>query len=285
MAYLSSFDLARIGVSTLSLSTAGKSDISINLSSFKYPNTYSGLTQNITVFNHVVAGDWVGVGPFAEFQLAGIPSDGLLEAIKFRLQSLATSATWTSPSSINVSINTTTWLVTFAYASSLTAVTFGNTETRRLFGFSGAFSGSSTSVTGSDVPKYIIVPTVDGASSATAIFEEGALSSAAYSGGGRGYSLSRSTNKRMRDWTQQYEPKTRTFRKFAAGIPNEFTYQDLFESNRAGYPFGVYGAFGENVYEAYVFRGGSEAFHAVPATPGNANQFHIPFKAYAVGRA
>lgn len=281
MAYFASFDMTRIGASTLMLSTAGKPDVTLNLTTLSWPNAYTTTTR---VFNHAVALNMPSLGPYSEEFPLQSSADTFLNAVQFYLRALASTATWTSPSSITLSLNTTTWLLTFSYSASFTAITFGNTETRRLFGFSGAFSGSSASVTGSDVPKYIIVPDVDGASSATPVLEEGTVSSSAYSGGGRGYALSRSTNRRMRKWTQQYEPKGKTFRKFALSIPNEFTYQHLFEQGRAGYPFGVYGGFGENVYEAYVFRAGQESFHATPATPGNPNQFHIPFDAYALGR-
>lgn len=282
MAYFSSFDTAQIGASTLTLSTSGKSNISIDLAFFAWPNQFG---TNVSVFNHVVASDWTGMGPFQEYPLYSMPSDSFCDAVETMLRSLATTATWTNPNSINVLLNTTTWLCSFTYSNSLTAITFGNTETRRLFGFSGNFSGSATSVTGTEVPKYIIVPTVNGASSTTPVFEQESISSFAYSGAGRPYALSRSTNQRMRTWVQQYETKARTFRRSAAAAPNEFTFQHLFENCRARYPFGVYGGFGSNNYEAYILRAGSESFHPYPASPGNSNQFHIPFEAYAMARS
>ena len=182
MAYLASFDLAQIGASTLLLSTSGHADIGVDLSSFAYPNVYSeAFTTPCTVFNHVVAGDWPGFGPDPdERPLQSFPGDSLLDALGSRFQALATTATWSSPSSLVITLNPATWRITFAYANSFTAIAFGNTETRRIFGFSGDFSGSSASVTGGELPKYIIVPEVDGASSATPVIEEGAISSAAY---------------------------------------------------------------------------------------------------------
>lgn len=283
MAYFSSFDTTKIGASTLTLSTSGKSNISVTIASMQSPVSL-GETANNTVFNHVVSRDWVGVDSEYNAPLQYY-SYSFLYAIQFYLQAAATTASWTSPSTLTLALNTTTWLLTFSYPSALTGITFGNTETRRLFGFAGNFSGSSTGVSGSEVPKYIIVPTIDGASMATPIFEQDADSSAAYSGGGRFYGVSRSGGKRMRDWTQQFQSKASTFRRFAAAAPNEFTFQDLFEHCRTGYPFGVYAGFGDNQYEAYAFRDGSDSFHPTPATPGNADQFHIPFRAYALGRS
>jgi hypothetical protein len=281
MAYFSSFDVSQIGASTLTLSTSGKSDIVLDIASMKSPVSL-GETEFDTVFNHVVSKDWVSFGPNSDYPLSTI-SYSFMFAVQFRLRALATAASWTSPSSIALSINTTTWHLSIAYPTLLTAITFGNTETRRLFGFTGNFSGSSASRTGTEVPKYIIVPEVDGASSATHVYEQDDVSSSAYSGGGRGYAISRGSNPRMRDWTQQYETKAKTFRKFAAAAPAEFTYQQMFEQCRSGYPFGVYGGFGEEQYQAYALRGGGDSFVARPATPGNADQFHIPFKAYALG--
>ena len=284
MAYFSSFDVSKIGASTLTLSTSGESNIVLNIATMLSPESL-GATPYNSVFNHVVSREWGGLGPFGNFtQPIYYASYSFLFSVQSYLRALATTATWTNPNSITLSLNTTTWHLTFAYSNSFTAINFGNTETRRLFGFSGNFSGSSASVTGSELPKYIIVPEIDGASSATPVFEEGSVSSVAHSGGGRSYSLSRSTTSRSREWVQQYETKVKTFRPFAAAAPNEFTYQHLFEHCRAGYPFGVYGGFGENVYEAYVFRSGAESFRANPATPGNADQFHVPFKAYALAR-
>jgi hypothetical protein len=281
MAYFSSFDVTQIGASTITLSTAGKSSIAVNIASLTSPVSL-GETAFDHVFNHVVSRDWAGFGPNNDFQLLTSCSYSFMFAVQLYLRSAASLASWTSPNSIALSINTTTWHMTIAYPTALTAITFGNTETRRLFGFSGNFAGSSASVTGSEVPKYIIVPEVDGASSATHVYEQDDVSSVAYSAGGRGYSMSRGSNPHLRDWTQQYETKAKTFRKFAAAAPNETTYQLLFENCRLGYPFGVYGGFGEEQYQAYILRSGGEAFSAKPATPGNANQFHIPFKAYAM---
>jgi len=280
MAYFSSFDVSRIGASTITLSTPGESNISVNIATMKSPVSLGETAYN-TVFNHVVSRDWPGFGPDLDFPLL-FKSYSFMVAVQLYLRSAASTATWTSPNSIALSINTTTWHLTIAYPTGLTAITFGNTETRRLFGFGGNFSGSSSSVTGSEVPKYILVPDCDGASSASHIYEQEAISSSAYSGGGRGYALSRGSNKRMRDWTQQYEPKARTFRKAAAAVPDEFTFEQLFENCRAGHPFGVYGGFGEEQYQAYILRNGGESFRANPATPGNSNQFHIPFKTYAM---
>jgi hypothetical protein len=281
MAYLASFDIHDIGGGTITLSTAGESDISVNLNTYDAANWFGTLT---TKFNHVLNSGYDSFDLFAQNKLLTLPTLGLLDQLTLEFRAAATTATWSSPSSINISINTTTWLVTFSYAGSFTAIQFGNTETRRLFGFAGNFSGSSASVTGSDVPKYILVPDVDGASNATPVYELGATSSAAYSGGGRPYGLTRSSSKTQRDWVQQYETKGKVFRPFALSIPNEFTWQHFFEQGRAGTPWAVYGGFGDDQFEAYAFRAGDEAFHPYPATPGNANQFHIPFRTYALGR-
>lgn len=281
MAYLASFDLDTIGAGLVTLSTSGKSDIAVNLSTWDQPNYFGTAT---TKFNHVIGHlNAPALGSFYEITMPAMPALGLLASLTFAFRDAADTATWTDPNSIFLSIDTTTWLVSFFYSGNLTGITFGNTETRRLFGFSGNFSGSSATVTGTQVPKYIIVPVVDGASSATPRYEQGSVGSAAYSGTGRPYSVARSSSVKLRDWTQQYETKGKTFRQFSLAIPDEFTWQHFFEQGRAGLPFGVYGGFGNSQYEAYLFRAGSESFHPYPAVPGSSNQFHIPFRTYALG--
>lgn len=282
MAYFASFDTVRGGAGTVTLATPGKTSIVINLTTFW---TESGAVK--TTFNHWVNAAFSTFGPYGELPLKGVlPSQSFLSAIQTTAQAQATTLAWASPGTISVGFNTTTWRVTFAYPTGFSAINFSNTETRRLFGFAGNFSGASSSVVGTETPKYVIIPTINGASSASIIYEDDATSSNASSAGGRPYGLSRSGTMRRREWVQQYESKARTYRMFAAAPPNEFTYQHLFEACRTGLPFGVYEGFdpGENPLHAYQFRPNAESFRAKPATPGNANQFHIPFDTFAIGR-
>lgn len=281
MAYAATVDVSDVahGFSTVALSRSGSSTISVNVATLS--TTSGGIVK--TWFNHAISSGTYSVYGKPDVAtsspaLTDLASSSLPVALRNALVTAATTASWPSPSNINVQFSNTTMRYTFSHSGALTAVTFGNVKTRSLFGFGGNFSGSSASVVGDDLPDFIVEPTVDGASDVSPDYEPEAISNAAYSGGGRHYGMSRFDQPIYRDWVQKFETKGQTFRMFRSGL---YTLQDLFESCRSGKPFAVLNGFIDGDINAFYLR--EPEFAPVRASDGNDAQYHVPFKCVYAG--
>lgn len=282
MMYAASFDLRKLLPGAIELTRDGVyPSITLNLNTLTAVNAY--LTQT-SVFNFIVRGadaDLRGFDYERSDLLAAMSVSNFHNTVGVALRSLAADAGWPNPTNISCAFDVTTRLVTFTYTSELlTGITFGSFMAYRLFGFAGDWTGSADTAAGTDLPWSVIVPLLDGQSMLTPVYESDPVAKSAFSATGRTYGIARTGTVRRRSWVQQYETLARTFRKWAPSAPDEFTYQGLFESCRAGLPFGVVTPDGD--VEAYSFDDGADAFHPKAATIGNADQFHIPFNVIAL---
>lgn len=282
MAYYCSFDARDLPSGTVTLTKSGGGSISLT------PRAVNGTNANntaTTFFNFVLTNRWLGFDVGRTLHLSTLASLTFFEQAMLTLRVTAGVAGWSSPETLDVIFNPATRRARVSYPGGLTAVTFSNDSMRRLFGFAANFSGSATTVTGGELPTYIIEPTIDGASSASPVYEDEPLCNLAYSANGRSFSLGRTVCPMFRDWVQQYETPTKVFKRFAlVDAPDQFTYQDLFTTCRTRLPFAVFDGFSDAVYSAYAFADGEDAFVPLPATPGSADQFHVAFKTLALAR-
>lgn len=279
--YFGSFDLSRISPGSIELGTTGFPNIQLNLATLTYINGY--LTYP-SVFNHVITCNFLGLDRERTLLLGKMPFVTFYVAAAQALRTLATDAGWTNPTAITFGFNASTRKPTLAYSEGFTVISFSNAVGRRLFGLAANYSGPSvTSVTADQAASHTLAATLTGPSSMTPLLEDEPMSSMAYSGGGRVYALSRTGTVTRAQWIQQYEPQAKTFRRYAGAAPDEYTFQNLFEDCRAGTPFCTYDTDGSGVRDAWVFEAGQECFHPQAATPGNADQFHIPFNVIAMG--
>lgn len=282
-AYCSSFDAHAYGFGTIQLSRSGSSSISVNIGTLTALNANGRLVH---VFNHVVGSTAMisqnkGNPWFAYLspELAEFSANPFPDIIQALLRVAAASAGWPNSTSITVTFDLTSLRYTIAYQTALSAITFGNANTRALFGFASNFSGSSASVTGALLPDFIVEATLPGVSFATQNYETEAMANAAVSGSGRNYGMSRIDTWICRDWTQQFEPDSKVHRLSSGGA---FTYQELFETCRAKYPFGVIDGFGDTTHRREAFYLKDEAFSTERILDGD-EACHVPFRAVVAG--
>lgn len=279
MAYYATFDARDLPSGDITLTKSGGGSITVTPRLLNNFNAYSAQT---TFFNYLLSNTWHGFDLAGTSHLKALTQYTFFEALMLNLRVAASFVGWPSPTTIDVIFNPATRRVTVSYPTGITNITFANAGLRRLFGFASDFSGSSTSVAGTQLPTYIVEPTIDGASSASIVFERAPVSSLAYSATGRSYSVARTVAPMYRSWVQQYETRAKVFQRFAAGAPSEYTYQDLFEDCRTRLPFAVYEGFNDSTYSAYAFEKNEDSFRPMPAVPGSADQFHIQFRTLAL---
>lgn len=283
--YQASIDVAdpRFGLGTIAIATAGKTTISINISTLT-ADAFEG-DGTCTTFNH----NYVGLGQclgedrsgstwmrqsFSELSLAAKVLQGL--------QGAALAAGWASDADdISFGFNPSSLIYDIDYSAVIT-VTFGNNETARLFGFSTlSHTGAATYL--SDITPYgIIRPVLSAVSSPTPNFEPEGIASQAISSSAAISGISRSIAPIYRDWVQQYETKEKTLRLQALAA-HPFTHQELFEISRTNLPFVVVDGFGDGLDEVFFFRGEGSNWRCERASDGNDAQFHISYKAVVAG--
>lgn len=279
--YFAGFDVSALtSLGTITLSTAGKSDVVITLSSV---TDTAGDSSTTSLFCHPLAfasGTSQGSGGASVLQEWSAVS--YATALQTDLQAEATAQSWTSPSNINVTSSAATGLYTIAYSTANFDIAWSAAAGRNFLGYSGDVSGA-TSHAGDQTPTYVIAPTLTDVSDPTTNYEPMGVGSRAIADDGSGFGIARTESPLYRDWVQQFETKAKTLR-LSAATAHPWTFQHLFEHCRTVYPFYVTSSFnaGSN-YESFVLREDGAFFKPERATPGNDAQFHIPFRAHVVG--
>lgn len=283
--YQASVDVSdpRFGLGTLSIATAGKTTISINVSALT-ANTFEG-GGTCTIFNHNYIGLGYCVGEDRSGSLwmrQGFCELSLASRTQSTLRSAAIAAGWsTDAESLGFGLNPTTLIYDIDYTANIT-VTFGNAETARLFGFSELSHTGALQYLSDIVPYGIIRPVLTAVSSPTPNFEPEGIASQAISSSAAVSGLSRSIAPIYRDWVQQYETKEKTMRLQALAA-HPFTHQELFEISRTSLPFVVVDGFGDGLDEVFFFRGEGSNWRCERASDGNDAQFHVSYKAVVAG--
>lgn len=291
--YLATFDVtdSTHGFGSVTLSTAGEPDAVLNIATL---GAFNGFTnRNVTAWNHY---------PVALTNLRGEDQDantgiyhsapiwGFGERVRDTLRAAATTATWTNPSTVNVAFSLTTLRYTFSYTQApLTAVTFSNAATRALFGFASNFSGSSTSVVGTQTPRFCLEPTMRAVSPGNDPLnvDPDDITPNAATVTGQRWGLRRTTHPLLRTWTQEFETYAKTIR-LAASSAHPFTFQELFEACRTSLPFIVVDGWGDGRNEGFYFtEDGAHFSNSACIRAGgdmDGAMFHIRFNTIVAGR-
>lgn len=243
MLYVAGMDVANLALGTVTLGTAGKSDVVINLSSvvgvtsdiavtsskfFLLPlgSALSYYPQNTPGSVAETMTDWSKV-PFAR-------------ELRSRIRTAMTSASWTSPSGFDITYSHSANLFTWSYPSANFTITFSASAGARLFGY-GAPKSGATSYLADYTPYYVIAPSLARVSDATPNYEPGGIGSHVVPDAGYhvGYGVSRLYSPLYREWVQQFETREKSER-LAAVTAHPYTFQQLFEDCRGHMPFLVY---------------------------------------------
>ncbi len=287
MLYLAAFDVVEAnsfyGFGTLTVSTAGESDVVVTLGSVTATSVDGDAGATTFWTWDDATASCVDQSPHAQTRFGSFAAITWAAALEDALQAAATAAGWAAkvPS---VSLSTTTGFYTFTVATVNSAWAWSTANGRALFGFSGN-SSSAASHVGTRTPLYAINPSLPSVSDPSLNYEPDAIGNRVASDNGAGFGLARRVSPLYRDWRQEYETKEKTMRLQAAST-HPFTFQHLFEHCRGVYPFAVYdGGFHETESTAEVFTFREEGIPFVPerATPGNDAQLHVPFRCVVEG--
>lgn len=292
MLYVAGFDVSKIDrtlgtLGTLTVSTAGKPDLVLNLADVRGLTRLSASSAKFWHWSYqVLAGLYIRAKdtPSVVYRRDDFSWKSWENALSEALAALATSAGWTSPGTLQFSMSLSTGLVTASYTTTF-ALTWSTALGRQLCGFDNDKSGAA-SYAGTVVPLFVIEPglrRISGAARTT--FAAGRASSVRADNGG-GFSIKRGTVALRRKWVQQFIPLEKVEHD-AALSTHPWTMQDLIEHCPGGYPFIVHdGGFGITADEAFSFTTeGSDFDHKATGTDGVyiAKQ-HTEFDCYVEGR-
>jgi hypothetical protein len=259
LSYLASFDIvdSRHSFGTVRFVKFPVGEFTLDITT-DVANGVNLVGDAIRVFNHYPTGLTSAVAEDAEASTglgitAAVQSWGTL--FQQRMQQAAQAAVWGSFGTLTCTYNVATQRYTFTYGGSpIVTIEFSTTATARLFGFSGNFSGSSNSISGTLTPSFVIVPslravTTEGTDGPN--YEPTNISMQAVSEYGSVFGLTRAAAPLLRDWTQQSEPKAKALR-LSATSSHPFTHQELFEKCSSVHTFVVTDGFGDG--KDYVFK-------------------------------
>lgn len=289
--YQAPFDVATLGLGTLTLATAGKSNVVINLAALTASNDDASSTSSI--FWHYIgsgsgATSWCtsldGANAARLTHHARVPLHVDLEAA---IQAEATTQTWTNPAGLTVAFRRQDNPITyrFAYTEANVSLTWSTAAGRALLGFAANQSGAQT-YDGTLVPTYVVTPTLEFTSMDSPDYEDEETGNhMTPDDNSAGFGVSRYVARVRRDWVQQFETKELSFRDFAATAA-PWTFQHLYQYCRGERPFAI----------ATVTRGSTDddvaffslnrvAWKPTRDSAGNDAQFHIPFECVVIGVA
>lgn len=294
------FDIAQLGLGSITLATSGKTDRTIDLSTLSLADALSPYatsdydSADSTLFSHYYStGTQYILGEDPSLNVLGWGSNtqrlrylktDLAKVIQGACQTAITAATsWVTPSGFTVGGGVSGFGYTFSYSAAFT-IAFSNAKTAAFLGFPNSTTASSTIQTSAYYPLYTIAPR-SVTSLATPNYEPDAVGNHVVADDGTGFGMSREVSPLYRDWIQQYETKEKTIRLNAA-ITHPTTFQEMIEHCRGGFPFLVEGGgFGTGLAcEAFSLRSESCKWLPERASIANDAQFHIAFKTVVEGK-
>lgn len=279
--YQAAFDVTELDLGTLTLATAGESDVVIDL---------TALTGGPMFFHYNGVGgtEWCTSQDSAEtprltelFSLFGFDV-----AVTAALQAAATTATWPSPSSLTASFRRDNTPIGYRlrYSGSTITAAWSTAAGRALFGFSANVAVAAETLLADHVPTYCIVPTLEFSSDDTPNYEPDTIANHVMpDDNSLGTGVSRYVAPIFRDWKQQFETAEKTER-LRADSTHPWTFQHLFEYCRGERPICV-GYYRSTAHggEVFILRSKGTNWRPERASPGNAAQFHIPFECHVIG--
>jgi hypothetical protein len=197
---------------------------------------------------------------------------------------LATQS-WTN-GNFNVTFNATAGTYTFANqtaGSGVFDITFDNTGSANMYGFSGVANSGASAYTSTYVAGYLIYPAYDVRSEFTDVYEERGISSLAISDSGKVHAgNARTTVPKKLDWVQPFEPQAMTHDDHKTAT-TYCTWQTFIEHCRQTKPFIVsLNAAGTN-FECCIMRESTAHFEPEPMEIDSHSSWHVPFDTYFMG--
>jgi hypothetical protein len=284
------------GLTSITLSTAGESNIVINLSAI-VANDENSVSSSI--FSHYHATDIESFDPEQTVRFAHFARSSYSVALEAAIRAAMTTGTWPSPSSFNCDFSYVTGLITMSYTQTFGVAWGSQWQNALLLGFTTPsilflpedLTGAS-SYTAQAAPTFCINSTLSDVSYESGLYEPEGLGSHVINDTGGGNSIARTQAPQFNDWTQEFESYQKTYRVTAQTLLSPaatWTHQDLFRQCRRGFPFVLYGDDRTGVNntggEVYSLRSDGMSFHPARATPGSGTQFHIPYRCHLEGIA
>ncbi len=281
--YEAPFDVANsaLGLGTLTLSTAGESDIVVTLSTLT-----SGGYSRFWHYKGDSGNSWLrSVDKRRAFMLTTEAQYSFDVALTTALQAAATTATWPNPSDLTVSFRRENTPIGYRirYTGSTITAAWSTDAGRALMGFQANVGTPAETLLADAVPTYVIVPNLLFTSDDTMYFEP--TGSATHvtpddNSGGMGWARYMATV--YQDWVQQFESKEKVDWMFATAA-HPWTFRDLFDYCRGDVPFALCS------YRATTL-GGTVHMLRMPqwdaperASSNNDAQFHVAFKTDVIG--
>lgn len=225
-------------------------------------------------------------GTYAEV-LPELARQALIYVLSSEFINQATANSWTSPLNTGALWSSTTGFYTIGYVGGAgvnISLTWSTPNGRRLFGYDGIGESGLQTHVGSQVPWFLIKPTMRGVSNPSRDREPGPVGTFAISDSGDvGYGNARIGSEVHRDWTQQFEPIEKC-EPINAAADHPFTHRDLNNHCRKGYPFAVLdGGFGNPANEIFNLRSEGTGWEPGWAVPNRTHIANIPYKAIVRG--
>lgn len=285
--YHAFFDVRDV-TGTITLRTAGETDIVITLSSVR------GLDEdgeNSAIFNHYHHTGLAGSDPAATQRYRHFARTSLGVRLQQLIRDQMTTLGWSLPSFFFCLLSTS-GLYSFVWPVANFEVEFSDDNAALIMGFDpGALSlppvlTGAQSYTGTRAPYYSIISTMQDVSFEECFTEPDGIANAPITDEGSAHTLSRYSAPQFKDWVQQYETRDRTFR-LADGYQilttSPFSHQHLYEHCRTkSMPFLLWGEHREGgtngVAQLCRLRSDGLSFQPKRAAPGHGDMFNIPYR-------
>lgn len=170
---------------------------------------------------HAAAACTFSSGTYSHLSIAGIVSTHteFRVALKALLDALGATVTYT------VGFVKETGIYTITPSTGTVALTFTDTFSRNLLGFSGNVAATASAV-GTEIAKYGIVASVAARSDISWVYQMSGMTKVAISDDGTPYHSTPTTTPKLLDWRQVFETKAKTFAEFAAA-PNNTDWRTM----------------------------------------------------------
>jgi hypothetical protein len=286
--YMPFFDLADSGLGSITLSTAGESNVVLNLS------TLTGVDENSDAsskLSHYLATD---IESFDDEQTTRFPTyarTSFAVLVQNTLRALMVTATWPDPTQFTCSFSLVTGLITMSYSQTFGVSWGANPYNALMFGFPVALGFIPTDLSGASSyaatksPLHVINSTLTDVSDEH-LYEPDGLGNHVINDTGGGNTIARTQAPLFLDFVQEHESHVKTYTESTQYLlAATYTHQDLYRQCRKGFPFILYG---DDRWRTHAFvcslRSDGMSFNPRPRTPGEA-VYHISYRCHLEGIA
>lgn len=283
--YLAPFDVGNtdLALGTLTLSTPGKPDAVVNLTTLTDNSSQLFLHYNGTGgAGWCTAQDESGDPRLLEF--AQYSFDVILTAAAI---AAATAQGWVDPSNISISFRRGSTPIGYriGYTGHTITAAWSTPEGRALMGYSADVAVAAQTLFPDVVSSFCIVPNLEFSSDDTPNYEPDGIANHVHpDDNSAGSGVSRYVAPVCREWVQQFEKKYKTER-LAATSAHPWTFEKMRQYCRGKYPFFVaYYRSNSHGGEAFTFSAKGTIWRPERASRGNDADFHISHDVYVIGK-